>query len=334
MKRNLKVLSFILAMIFITGIMGACTNNTNQQASDTTKAIDTSVKSTATDKYPLTLEDSKGTKVTIKAKPEKIVSLPLGTCEMLMSLVDKNRIAAMTYYADDAKVSNIADEAKGVGKRIESNAEKIIALQPDLVFLDKMADANVIKQLRDANLTVFMLNTPSNIKEVEDNLELIGKIVGEAAKAKDIIAWMEQKLKAVNDRLELMTDDQKQTVLDYSEMGTTSGKGTNFDDIVTRAGLINPVSKDGLEGWPELSKEMIIKYNPQIIILPSWYYDAKVSFYTLNEKIKGDKALVDIKAVKNNKVISVPYNHISSTSQYAVLAVEDISKVAYPGLFK
>ncbi len=334
MKRNLKILSFILAMIFITGIFGACSSDTNQQASDTTKAVDTSVESTATDKYPLTLEDSKGTKVTIKAKPEKIVSLPLGTCEMLMSLVDKSRIAAMTYYADDAKVSNIAGEAKGVGKRIESNAEKIIALQPDLVFLDKMADANVIKQLRDANLTVFMLNTPSNIKEVEDNLELIGKIVGEAAKAKDIIAWMEQKLKAVNDRLELMTDDQKQTVLDYSEMGTTSGKGTNFDDIVTRAGLINPVSKEGLEGWPELSKEMIIKYNPQIIILPSWYYDAKVSFYTLNEKIKGDKALADIKAVKNNKIISVPQNHISSTSQYAVLAVEDISKVAYPGLFK
>ncbi len=334
MKRNLKILSLILSLVFITGIFGACTNSTNQQASETTKAIDTSVKNTTTEKFPMTLEDSKGTKVTLKAKPAKIVSLPLGTCEMLMSLVDKSRIAAMTYYVDDAKVSNIADEAKGVGKRIESNAEKIIALQPDLVLMDNLADANVVKQLRDANITVFMLNTPSNVDQVKDNLKIVGKIVGEEAKAQDLIKWMDQKLKDVSDRIELMTDDQKQTVLDYSEMSTTSGKGTNFDDIVTRAGLINPVSKAGLEGWPELSKEMIIKYNPQIIILPSWYYDTKVNFYSLNEKIKGDKALANIKAVKNNKIITVPYNHISSTSQYAVLAVEDIAKVAYPGLFK
>ncbi|WP_024832439.1 ABC transporter substrate-binding protein [Ruminiclostridium josui] len=331
MKRNLKILSLILAVIFITGILGACNNNANQQAQETTPVINTSTK---TEKFPLTLEDSKGTKVTIKAKPEKIVSLPLGTCEMLMSMIDKSRIAALTYYVDDANVSNIAAEAKGVGKRTETNAEKIIALQPDLVLMDSMSDANVIKQLRDANITVFMLNIPSNIDEVKENLEILGKIVGEEAKAQEIIEWINQKLKVISDKIEQINDDQKQTVLDYSEMSSTSGKGTNFDDIVTRAGLINPVSRDGLEGWPELSKEMIIKYNPQIIILPSWYYDTKINFDSLSEKIKADKALADINAVKNNKIISIPYNHISSTSQYAVLAVEDIAKVAYPELFK
>ncbi|ACL77494.1 ABC transporter substrate-binding protein [Ruminiclostridium cellulolyticum] len=333
MKRSLRILCFILGVVLITGIFTACTREENQQASGTTQAVDTSVKNTA-EKYPLILKDAKGNMVTLQSRPEKIVSMPLGTCEMLMSMVDKSRIAAMTYYADDAKVSNIAGEAKGVGKRTESNAEKIIALQPDLVLMDNMTDANVVKQLKDANITVFLLNTPSNIDQVKDNLKLVGDVVGEEAKAQDLINWMDEKLKAVSDKIELMTDDQKQTVLDYSEMGTTSGKGTNFDDIVTRAGLINPASKDGLEGWPELSKEMIIKYNPQIIILPSWYYDTKVNFYSLNDKIKGDKALAGVKAVKNNKIISVPHNHISSTSQYAVLAVEDIAKVAYPELFK
>ncbi len=334
MKRSLRVLNLMLAVIFITGIFAACTNNTNQQASETTLGVDTAGKSTISEKYPLTLKDSKGTEVTLLNKPEKIVSMPLWACEMLMSMVDKSKIIAMTYYADDVKVSNIATEVKGVGKRIETNSEKIIALQPDLVIMDNLADANVVKQLRDAKITVFLMNTPSNMGQIKDNLKVLGNAVDEEAKAQDLINWMEQKLKAVSDKIELMTDDQKQTVLDYSEMGTTSGKGTNFDDIVTRAGLINPVSKEGLEGWPDLSKEMIIKYNPNIIILPSWYYDTKVNFYSLNEKLKGDKALADIKAVKNNKIISLPYNHISSTSQYAVLAVEDIAKVAYPELFK
>ncbi len=334
MKRSLRILYLMLAVIFIIGIFAACTNNTNQQASETTQGVDTAGKSTISEKYPLTLKDSKGTEVTLRNKPEKIVSMPLWACEMLMSMVDKSNIVAMTYYADDVKVSNIAAEVKGVGKRIETNSEKIIALQPDLVIMDNLADANVVKQLRDAKITVFLMNTPSNMGQIKDNLKVLGNAVDEETKAQDLINWMEQKLKAVSDKIELMTDDQKQTVLDYSEMGTTSGKGTNFDDIVTRAGLINPVAKEGLEGWPDLSKEMIIKYNPNIIILPSWYYDTKVNFYSLNEKLKGDKALADIKALKNNKIISLPYNHISSTSQYAVLAVEDIAKVAYPELFK
>lgn len=334
MKRSLRILYLMLAVIFIIGIFAACTNNTNQQASETTQGVDTAGKSTISEKYPLTLKDSKGTEVILQNKPEKIVSMPLWACEMLISMVDKSKIVAMTYYADDVKVSNIATEVKGVGKRIETNSEKIIALQPDLVIMDNLADANVVKQLRDAKITVFLMNTPSNMGQIKDNLKVLGNAVDEEAKAQDLINWMEQKLKAVSDKIELMTDDQKQTVLDYSEMGTTSGKGTNFDDIVTKAGLINPVSKEGLEGWPDLSKEMIIKYNPNIIILPSWYYDTKVNFYSLNEKLKGDKALADIKAVKNNKIISLPYNHISSTSQYAVLAVEDIAKVAYPELFK
>lgn len=68
MKRNLKILSLILAVIFITGILGACNNNANQQAQETTPVINTSTK---TEKFPLTLEDSKGTKVTIKQSRRK-----------------------------------------------------------------------------------------------------------------------------------------------------------------------------------------------------------------------------------------------------------------------
>ncbi len=38
--------------------------------------------------YPLTVTDSLGTEMVIEAKPEKIVSMILGTDEMLLELVD------------------------------------------------------------------------------------------------------------------------------------------------------------------------------------------------------------------------------------------------------
>lgn len=337
MKKSFRILPLILAIALMTGIFAACGSNQNAQSGKTPEASaagTSQVTDTTASKYPLTLKDAKGVSVTIANRPVKIVSMPLGTCEMLMSLVEKSRIAAMTYYVDDVNVSNVADKAKGVGQRIESDAEKIIALQPDLVLLDSWTKDDLIKQLRDAKLTVLVLNTPSNVDQEKEMLKLLGNITDEDAKAQETVNWMDQKLKDISDKLSGLTEDKKQSVLDYSEMSSTSGKGTNFDDVVTRAGLVNPVSKAGLEGWPQLSKEMIVKYNPDIIMLPSWYYDTKVSFDSLSKNIKGDKALAGIKAVRNNKLISVPYKHIFTTSQYSVLAVEDVAKAAYPELFK
>ena len=338
---KVKIVSSLLASIFMIGMFAGCGNNQGIQSADSSQALDTASQTsvaqaseTTTSKYPLTLTDASNESVTIDSKPAKIVSLPLGTCEMLLSLVDKSTLAAMTHYVDDFNVSNVADAAKGVGQRLDSNAEKIIALQPDLVLIDSWSQPDFIKQLRDAKLTVFVLNVPSNVDQEKEMLKLLGNITDTEAKAEETISWMDEKLKSVSDKLANLTEDKKLSILDYSEMNSTSGKGTNFDDVVTRAGLINPVSKDGLEGWPQLSKEMVVKYNPDIISLPSWYYDSKVSFETLSKSIKDDKALAEIKAVKNNKLISIPYNHLSTTSQYSVLAIEDMAKAAYPELFK
>ncbi len=350
MKR--KILSLLLIMILTIGLFTACGQQGAPSAgssADTSTPVSVGTETlgqtaeggptqTVSDNketaYPLTLNDANGTSVTIKAKPVKIVSLPLGICEMLMSMVEKNEIAAMTYYVDDPVVSNIADAAKGVGQRLDFNAERIIALQPDLVLVDTWQDANVVKQLREANINVFVTNTLTNVDQQKELLRLLGNITNNAAKAEDIVNWMEQKLKAVSDKLAGLKEDQRLTIVDYSEMGSTSGKDTNFDDVVTRAGLINPVSKEGLAGWPELSKEMIVKYNPDIICLPSWYYDGKISLDSLSKSIREDKSLAGVKAVKNNRLITIPYNHMTTTSQYSVLGIEDMAKAAYPDLFK
>ena len=90
----------------------------------------------------------------IQSKPSRIISQTLGSDEILLRLIDKSRIAALTRYADDPGISNIAEEAAEIPERVTmDNVEKTISLQPDLVILDTWVDANYIKQLRDAALT-------------------------------------------------------------------------------------------------------------------------------------------------------------------------------------
>jgi len=206
-------------------------------------------------------------------------------------------------------------------------------MKPDLVVTDTWTDSKEVKQLRDAKINVFEFKTPNNIDEQKKAIIDIAHAVGADTEGVKITAWMDDKLKAVSDRLRTLKEDQKHTVMDYGEMGS-SGKGTNFDDIVTRAGLVNVVSKAGMPGWPKVSKEMIIDLNPDIIFLPSWYYDKKNSLDGMIALFKNDKSMSSVSAVKSNRLMTVPNPHISSISQYVVLAVEDVAKAAYPELFK
>jgi len=288
----------------------------------------------ATPKFPRKVTDGNGFEMTIESEPQRILSLNLGADEVLFSIIDKSRFVSLTRYADDVGISNIASEAAGVGERTTMDqVEKIIALNPDLIILDTWAEAKYLKQLRDAGLTVYAFRTPGNIDEQKDMILELAYVVGAEEKGQELVDWMDGKLKAIEEKLSVLKPEQKLTVMDYGELGS-SGLGTNFDDIVTRAGLVNVVSRAGIEGWPVISKEQIIEFDPDIIILPSWYYDQKNTFDSMRDSLKNDQSLQTVSAIREDRIISVPNPHISAISQYVVLAVEDVARAAYPELFE
>jgi len=285
-------------------------------------------------KFPMKVADATEYEMTIESEPKRIISQTLGSDEILMGLVDAGRILALTKYADDPGISNIAAEASKIEKRATfSKMEELIAMGPDLVIVDTWSDPNEVKQLRDIGINVYVFQTPCNIDQQKAVILELAKITGADEKGQKMVAWMDEKLAEVEEKLSKLKPEEKLKVLDYGEMGS-SGKGTNYDDIVTRAGLINVVSEAGIEGWPVISKEQIIEFNPDVITLPSWYYDDKNSLQGLIDTLKSDKSLKTVKAIANDRFIVVPNQHISAISQYVVLGVEDMAKAAYPHLFE
>lgn len=334
-----RVIAILVGLIFIMGVLTACGSGSKDSgmAQDPASSVAASNAPAKTDSgdFPLTVTDGLGAQVTIEKKPVNIVSLTVGVDEILFTMVDRNRIKGITYYADDPGISNIAQEAKSFPNKMHAdNAEDIIALQPDLVIIDTYAKKEFVQQLRDANIAVYQYQVPFNIEQQKEMILDIANLVGEKDKGNEMVAWMDSKLKEVSDRLSSLKPEQKLTVLDYSEMGSTSGKNTNFDDIVTKAGLVNAAAKAGLEGWPQISKEKIVEINPDIIIVPAWTVDKNKTTQSIIDLLKNDKSLAGVKAIKNNRIIAPNYAHMSCISQYVVLAVEDVAKAAYPELFK
>ncbi|KYH34970.1 vitamin B12-binding protein [Clostridium tepidiprofundi DSM 19306] len=340
MKRIGKIL---IPLLFLAFIFAGCTSNSTKvegtKANDTkTTTIESKKDSSKENKkvsvYPLTVKDSLGTEITIKSKPEKIVSLTLGSDEILLSLVDDKNIAALSgKIAEDEGISNVADKAKNFDKA-EGNIEKVISLNPDLVFTANWMKKEQIQQMRDAGINVYCVGSVSTIEQQEDVIKKIAKIVDEEQKGKELVDEMNKKLDYVASKLKGLKDKDKVRVLFYNSFGSTNAEGTTFDDIAKKAGCINVASEAGLKLWPQVSKEKIIEMNPDVIIVPAWSYDKSKNPKDFADSVLNDKSLKEVKAVKNKRVYMLPDKHMNCVSQYITLGVEDLAKAVYPDLFK
>lgn len=333
-----RLIALFVAVIMMIGILAGC----GQQAQENTKETSTTTaaqetqgtQDTEASSFPLAVKDANGVEMTIEKKPERIASLTLGTDEMLLYLVDKSRIIALSTLADMVGTSNIVDMAKEFPNKISSqNIESIISLKPDLVFAASWADANFLKQLRDAGIVVYCYMTPNNIEQQKATIKEIAHLTGEDKKGEELVAWMDGKLKEIEDRVKNLKEEERLTVMYYDSSGYTNGTNTTFDDIVARAGLVNAAAKAGIDGWPQISKEKLVELNPDIIIVPSVSWTEKTP-EAFAEELKKDASLKDVSAIKNDRVFILPDAHRSAISQYVVYGVEDVAKAAYPELFK
>lgn len=283
--------------------------------------------------FPITVEDANGARMTLEKKPEKIVSLTLGTDEMLLGLVDKSRIKAVTYLSLDPGLSNVTEEVKDIPEKLGTEAEKIISLQPDIVFVADWTDEKFVKQLRDAQITVYGYKTPNSIEEQKKTVMEIARLVGEEQKGREMVKWMDDRLNEVEEKIKTLAEDKKLKAISLDSFFATYGTNTTFNDIVNRAGMINLAAEAGINQWQQITKEKVVEMNPDIIFLPSWSYEG-FDAAKFADDFRKDKSFAGINAVKNNRVFTLPEAHMTAISQNIVLGVEDAAKAAYPELFK
>ncbi len=286
--------------------------------------------------YPLEVVDDLGNKIVLKSKPVRILSGTLMTDEILLALVDKSRIIGITTLADDPGISNVAGETFGIPNRVTLNVEKFISLSPDIIFLASWSDASKVKQLRDAGLQVFQLDSPLTVSQVEKVIKEVAHVVGEDEKGDKLVKWMEDELNYVRKRVGDIPINKRLTVMDYGTWGSSFGKGSSWDNIVKLAGLINAVGNLKADKWGNvpISKEKLIEIDPDILILPAWVWGDPTGSDKFFKKIITDPALQGLKAIKENRVYRIPEKYKASTSQYIVYAVVELAKLAYPKRFK
>ncbi len=267
--------------------------------------------------------------VGVKPLPQRILSMTLGTDEMLFALVDPARIIAVTHYAVDPGISNVAHRAKTIPNLIrQASVEQVTALNPDLILVASYTSADVVKQLSEIGFPVVRLETFTSINGIKENIRRLGRSVGASKKAEELIAGMTHRFHEIEKRISSM--EKRPGVLAYSPGGWTAGSETTFHEMVIRAGGRNLAAESGVKGHKKLSLETIMMLDPEMIILSAWSPEG--SDY-LNQ-FRSDPALSHLSAVRMNRVYVLPEKYLTTVSQYIVDATEALAHLIRPELFK
>lgn len=268
-------------------------------------------------------------------KPLRIVSMSVSADEMLLALVGDERLIAVSPWSEVPSVSCIADKIKKIPHRAQSsNAEALLALQGDLIVVPDYTRIEVVRTLREAGAKVYICNTPRTLQEVRNELQQLGKLVGESARAQEIVANMDARLQHIAAQVAKVPPEKRVKVLRLQENGSYYAPKSSFMEICRLAGMEDASQQLHYDYSCTLSQEEILLLNPDVFVLEDWNYDGRHDSKDLKQQVLANRAYEATKAWQKKQVVLIPANHLLTVSQYMVEAVEDMAVSVYPEYVK
>lgn len=249
----------------------------------------------------------------------RIVSVTLGTDEMLIHLAEPSRIAALSIFPDDPLYSNIVEEAEAVGGRVAASAEQVLALRPDLVLYASYNNPDFVALIEAAGVTAHQVEGFDSLESILENLLLIGRMVGAEDKA--------LKMKAdATDLLHALPSVSSHPGVVYFDHGWIAGASTIQDEMIRLAGGVNYAAQQGIEGTQQISTEVLQTWNPDVILFVGRETKA------LDPAALPPEAapLANLPAMRDGKAFEIPSRIFTSTSHYAARGPEILIPLLHP----
>ncbi len=286
-----------------------------------------------------TVVDDAGRMLQFTQRPQRIVSLTYGTDEIVTGLVDIKRIQAYSRWAGDSEISFITkDQAYTVGCKVHDNTEAIVALQPDLVLASTATASDLVSSLQGLGIPVYVARTPHSYQEMCTKIKGIAAAVGEQEKGEEMVRDMDVRLQRLERRLQQIPPSQRRVAVAFNFTSAMGRRGDLLDSMLTMAHVINGAAvisenTKNEHGTPAISKEQVVRIDPDIFMLPTWNYNNKQDVQGYAYAVMNDPAYRNVKAVRNKQIkfVSDKYRYVAS--QHIVDAIENIARAVYPEIF-
>ncbi len=271
------------------------------------------------------ITDQLGRTVTLNGTPQRIISLAPANTEILFALGLGDKVVGDTDYCNyPAEAQNVSK----VGGFSTPTIEKIVALEPYVVFAAPIHEDTVIPQLENLGIKVIAL-APTTINETYDAIELVGNVTGVQKAADTLVKNMKARINAVTSLVANLSDKEKPNVfyIVWHDPLMSAGGDTLQSQIIELAGGKNIFVNSS--GYPPVSLETVLDRNPDIIIASTGMgsgVDAPLN-WALNES-----RLQVTNASKEGKIFSINTDLTGRFGPRIVDAVEEMFRLIHPDL--
>jgi iron complex transport system substrate-binding protein len=269
--------------------------------------------------------DMLGRAHTFQAPAKRVVALSAAECEILYALGAGGTLVGRGEYCDYPEE---ALKAPILGSGGNTNIEEILALKPDLVLMNTMAQPiEQVEAIEKAGVPVYVTQAV-DIEGVYTAIAGIGQLVGKDQEAQALT----DSMKATFDSLKakVPASDKPKTV--YFEVSPlqyglwTGGKNTFMNEMADMLGLKNIF--DDVDGWAEVSQEQVIARNPDLIVTVTMYFGEGPK---PAEEIASRAGWAGITAIKEGKILSADNNAITRPGPRLAEAAQTLFDFAYGG---
>lgn len=333
MRKKISILALAIALLLVMSVlMFGC----GEKPASKEKIGEQTVKIT----------DLSGREIEIKTPAKKVVAIGPGALRLVCYVngadkvigveeLEKKSPTGRPYFMANPQLKDLPTIGPG-GPDSTPDAEKLVSIKPDVIFTCLFTDkakADDLQAKTGIPVVVLDYGTLSTFsKEVYDSLNLIGKVIGEEKRAKEVVDFLDECKNDMNDRTKDISEDKKPKV--YA--GGLSSKGTHGIEStsgkyppLTAVNAKNVVDETGQVGAVSIDREKLISWNPDILFI-----DAGGLQLVKDDYKKDPKFYQSLSAVKKGEIYClIPYNWYWTNIETALADAYYAGKVIFPDKF-
>lgn len=185
--------------------------------------------------------------------------------QILVSLVEPDRIAAISAWSHDPASTSLPLDVARRYRATSGTAEEVIALRPDLVVTSTFTPATTRAAYERAGLEVLLLDSPTTIAASKAQIMRLADAVDRHGRGVALVNRIDAALAKTRP-----TGPERPSALLYISGDLVSGAGTLLDELMTHVGLRDAAADYGLTHTGRLPLETIMTNPPDLILTPGF----------------------------------------------------------------
>ena len=248
-----------------------------------------------------TVTDQAGRQVEVGGAARRIVSGYYISSSVCIALGLSDRLAGIEARADSRPIYALSKpellDLPSVGTAKDFSIEACLDLKPDIVILPyRLRDAADI--LEEMGVPAILVS-PEGYPEMMEMIALIGQAAGDADRAERLIAWCERTRAEVAELTAGIPARPSVYMCGVGSWLATAPSGMYQASLIEIAGGRNTAGDIGGTGWIEVSYELLLAINPDVMVIPSEAGYGK-------QDILSDLPLSRLSAVTSGRVYQMP----------------------------